>query len=350
MRFLRPAILSMTGYVPGEQPKRADAIKLNANENPYPPPAAAVEAMRAALAGLRLYPESTSRGLREAAAAPFGLALDRVMAANGSDEMLRILFQACLEPGAEVVAFSPSYTYYRTLAAIQGAAYREIEFTGDYELPRTLDAGRARLVLLPNPNAPSGTLFPEREIRRLCAAFPDALVVIDEAYADFAGVSAIPLIGEIPHLFVVRTLSKSHALAGLRVGLGFGRPELLAELEKVRDYYNLDRVAQAGGEAALRDRDWLREVCSKVAVTRARLTEALTALGAFVWPSAANFVLARFSPADRAKALLLGLKERNILVRWFDAPRLRDCLRITVGTDAENDALLAAMRDLLRGA
>ncbi|MCX7935173.1 MAG: aminotransferase class I/II-fold pyridoxal phosphate-dependent enzyme, partial [Planctomycetota bacterium] len=184
--WLRKNILRMVGYVPGEQPRRPGVIKLNANENPYPPSPRVLAAIRREMGRLRLYPESTSREVRERAGRLFRLSADQVMVTNGSDEMLRILFQACVDPGEEVVAFSPSYTYYRTLASIQGARYREIPFTEDYRLPRALPLERARLVFLANPNAPSGTLFAPSEIARLCRATRRGLAVIDEAYMDFA--------------------------------------------------------------------------------------------------------------------------------------------------------------------
>ncbi len=348
---VRKNILGMTGYVPGEQPRRSGAIKLNANENPHPPSPRVIAAIRRALGGVRLYPESTSREVREIAARLYGISSCQVMVTNGSDEMLRILFQACVEPGEEVAAFAPSYTYYRTLADIQGARYREIPFTEDYRLPGALSLSRTRLVFLPNPNAPSGTLFDHKEIARLCCATRRGLVVIDEAYIDFAepGASALPLLERFPNLVVTRTLSKSYALAGLRIGLGFASQAIMAQCEKVRDYYNVDRLAQAAAAAALADQAWLRRHVDCIRRTREQLSRALTALGAYVWPSAANFVLARFI-APPAAAIYARLKRRGILVRYFDTPRLRDCLRITVGTDRQIDSLLKALAKILSAA
>jgi len=347
-RWLRKSVLDMTAYVPGEQPRQAGVIKLNANENPYAPSPRVLAAIRREIGRISLYPESTSRGVREIAARLYRVAAAQVMVTNGSDEMLRILFQACVDAGDEVMAFTPSYTYYRTLADIQGARYRELPFTDDYRLPAALPLGGARLVFLPNPNAPSGTLFDLGEIARICRAARRGLVVIDEAYIDFADAdaSALPLLKHFPNLVVTRTLSKSYALAGLRIGLGFAAREIMMQLEKVRDYYNVDRLAQVAAAAALGDQAWLRRHMNHIAQTRERLSRELTALGAHVWPSAANFVLARFS-APPAAEIYRRLKRRGILVRYFAAPRLRDCLRITVGTDAQIDILLAALAKIL---
>ncbi len=347
MSYFRAAIRKMSAYVPGEQPQEAGYVKLNQNENPYPPSPRALAALREELAKLPLYPEPSSRRLREAAAEVYGVSPEQIMAVNGSDEILRILCQASVGEGDEIVAFEPGFTLYQSLAAVQGAVFRALELAADYSLPAPLpDLSAARLVFLPNPNTPSGTLCDEAEIRCLLEAAPQALVVVDEAYADFAGVSAIPLLAEYPNLVITRSLSKSYSLAGLRLGLGIASPALLRELHKARDFYNLDRLAQAAGAAALGDQDHLKKNVGKIVATRERLRESLRGLGIQVWPSQANFVLARCGkPA--ARKLYAALKERKILVRHFDRPRLDDCLRISVGTDAEIDTFLAALRELL---
>lgn len=343
----------MTGYVPGELPEGSGWIKLNANENPYPPSPRAIAAMHEAIETVSRYPESTSRRVREAASECYQVPTDHIMVTNGSDEMLRILFQGCVGEGEEVVAFTPSYTYYATLASIQNASYREIPFTESFDLPREFDVTKAKLVLLPNPNAPTGTLFSLAEIERLCAATTQGLVVIDEAYADFAGYTALPLLAKHSNLVVTRSLSKSHGLAGLRVGLGFASPSILRELEKVRDYYNVDRIAQKGAEAALRDGGYLEMTLQAIRATRERLAQRLQELGFYVWPSAANFLLCRV-PSERrghpplsASEWLVRLKAKKILVRHFPHPRISDCLRISIGTDEEVDALLVAIEQIL---
>lgn len=347
MAFVRPAIERMQGYVPGEQPQRGGYVKLNTNENPYPPSPSIAEAVAAEAGRLALYPEPSSRVLREAVADLYGCRPSQVMAANGSDEMLRIVCQACVREGDVVVSFRPTYTLYATLSDIQGGVHREIPWAEGFRLPELTGLADAKIVFVPNPNAPSGTLLGDGDIARLCRATA-GLVVIDEAYADFAGTTAIGLLDAHPNLVVTRTLSKSYSLAGLRVGFGFASEALLDELAKVRDSYNLDRLAQAAATAAIRDQAHMRANTAKVVDTRDRLSIALEELDAHVYPSAANFVLARFRP-NEARTLYERLKARKILVRYFAHSGLEDCLRITVGTDSEIDALLVALRQELHG-
>ena len=346
---LRECVKNMQGYVPGAPARDAESVKLNQNENRYPPSSKVLAAAAEAAKGLALYPESTSLELRKAAAKVCGTMPGRVMAANGSDEMLRIFFQAFCDPGDEVAAFYPSYTYYATLAAMQDVRYRLIEFTEQFLLPEKLDIGNAKLVFLPNPNAPTGTLFPESEIRRLVESAPDCMVVIDEAYIAFApsGSDSIHLIDEYPNIAVTRTLSKSHSLAGLRVGLGFAREEVLAELEKVRDYYNLDRVAAAAGAAALLDEEWLADTSGRIVASRDEMIKKLLGLGLKVYPSHANFFLLDCRTPAEAERLFKGLGEQNVLVRYFNSRRLDSCLRVSVGTDADMTRLWNALTALI---
>lgn len=348
MSAIRQCIRKMTGYVPGESPKNPDTVKLNQNENRYPPSPAVARAITEAIGSLELYPDSTSVEVRRAASEVYGVAPERVMATNGSDEMLRILFQTCCDPGDTVVAFYPSYTYYETLAAMHDVNYRLIDFEGEYAIPARLDLAGAKLVFLPNPNAPTGTVFPESEVRRLIEAVPDGLVVLDEAYADFCGQTAIPLIDDYPNLVVARTFSKSYALAGLRLGLGFAREELLAEMEKVRDYYNLDRLAQAGGAAALRDTAWLAETAGRIIATRQRTIESLRSLGLKVYDSGANFFMIRFAGPEEAKRVFDGLRRRDVYVRYFNSRGIADCLRVSVGTDGDMDVFLEKIAEVVR--
>ncbi len=347
MAKIRACVERMTGYVPGESPEDPTVVKLNQNENRYPPSPKALAAMTAAMPHLSLYPESSSLGLRRAAAELFGVKPEEVIAANGSDEMLLMMFQACCDPGAEVVGFNPSYTFYATLAAKCDVEYRLVDFEGEFRLPGKLDLAKARLVFLPNPNAPTGTLFPESEIRRLVEAVPDGIVVVDEAYADYSGQTVIPLIREYDNLLVSRTFSKSYSLAGLRVGLGFANAPLLAQLEKIRDFYNLDRLAQAGAEAAMRDNAWLRETTGKIVLTRGRTIEALRKLGLKVYDSAANFILIRFASPEQAEGVFKRLRENGVLVRYFKNPGISDCIRVSVGTDADMEVFLKKLRDAL---
>ena len=342
--FIRESVRQMSAYIPGETPDRADAVKLNQNESPYPPSPKALRAARSAMRRLARYPDSSASAVRGAAARLYGLPPERVMVTNGSDEFLRILYQACASEGDEVVAFYPSYTYYRTLASIQGAKYRLIDFTDDYNLPPTLDLSKTKLLFLPNPNAPSGTLFSAGDIMRLCHEVKNGLVCVDEAYADYAQASVLDRLAgpeAPPNLVVARTLSKSYGLAGLRVGFGFASAPLMAELEKVRDYYNVDALAQAAALAALEDGEYLAATTSAVIATRERVVAALTERGFFVWPTRANFMLIRLAHAAEAKDAHEFLRRNNIYVRYFNAPRLADHLRVSVGTDGEMDQFLA---------
>lgn len=348
MAILRACIEKMKPYIPGEMADDPRIVKLNQNENRYPPSPRVAEAVAAALPSLALYPESTSLHLRRAAAEVFGVRPEEVIAANGSDEMLLMLYQACCNPGDEAVGFNPGYTFYATLAAKCDVRYRLIDLEGEFALPARPDLKGAKLVFVTNPNAQTGTLFPERDVRRLIESVPDGLVAIDEAYADFAGVSAIPLVREYPNVVVVRTFSKSYALAGLRVGLGFANESLLAQLEKVRDFYNIDRLAQAGAEAALRDGEWLARTTAKIVAARDRAVAATRALGLKVHDSAANFFLIRFPSAERAAAVFRRLRDNRVYVRYFGQPGLADCIRVSVGTDADMDIFAKELEKAVR--
>lgn len=348
MNAVRNCILSMTGYVPGESADSTKVVKLNQNESRFPPSPRAIKAVEAAAAGLALYPESSSRKLREIASSVYGVPAEQVMAGNGSDEILRILFQCCCDPGDEAVAFHPSYTYYSTLAAMQNARYRLVDFEGEYRIPKNLDLGATKLVFLPNPNAPTGTVFPESEVRRLVEAVPNGLAVIDEAYADFSGQTSIPLLREYENVVIVRTFSKSYGLAGLRVGLCFARESLLEQMEKVRDYYNLDRLAQAGAEAALLDQDWLRLICSRVIASRDSLIAQVREMGLAAYDSGANFVLVRFGNPERARRVFDQLRARNVLVRYFNSRGLDDCIRVTIGTETDMDVFHKELEHIVK--
>ncbi|MFH0909927.1 MAG: histidinol-phosphate transaminase [Planctomycetota bacterium] len=349
MPYVRPDIEALEGYEPGEQPRGKSFIKLNTNENPFPPSPRVAEAIAAATRELRLYSDPLSTDLREAAAKVYGLSPEQVIAGNGSDDILNLLIRLAVPAGACVASFSPSYTLYPTLAAIQGARFRPIAFTEDYEVPERLDLEGVRILFLANPNSPSGTWVGPETVRRLCRSAP-GLVVADEAYADFARGNALALLGDCENLVITRSLSKSHSLAGLRVGLGLASAAIIRELLKVKDSYNLDRLAQAGAAAALRDPETLRKNTSRILATRRRFTAAIQAMGCSVYPSEANFVLARLPSgggAPSAKEVYQALKERGILVRYFEAPRLSDSLRISIGTDPDMDTLVAVLDELL---
>ena len=332
--------------MPGEQPAPGRrVVKLNTNENPYPPSPRVLSALTAAVNDrLRLYPDPDARGLRTRAAAVYGVPPEYVLAGNGSDECLALLVRALVDPGDRVAFPVPTYSLYDTLVAVQGGTAVRVPWPTDFALPGELADARARLTFLCNPNSPSGTLVANALIEDLARRI-EGVLVVDEAYVDFARESALPLVTRHPNVVVLRTFSKSFSLAGLRVGLAFGHPDLLAGLRTVKDSYNLDRLALAAAEAALEDLDHMRTSVARVRTTRARLAHALAEIGFSVLPSEANFVLARRRGADLGP-LARSLAGRDILVRHFPAPDLRDALRITVGTDDEIDTLLAALREL----
>lgn len=341
--FVRPAIRAMTGYVPGEQPRDRRYIKLNTNENPYPPSPRVLEAVRAcAEENLRLYPDPMADALRDRAAEVYGFRRENILAGNGSDDLLAMVIRACVGPGDRVAFPTPTYSLYDTLIGIGGGTAVGVPFGPDFALPAGLAAAGGRVTFVCHPNSPSGTAVPVDAIEDL-ATRVNGLLVVDEAYVDFARESALALVHRHGNVVVLRTFSKSFSLAGLRIGLAFAAPEIIAELAKVKDSYNLTRVSIAAAAAALDDYAWMQENVRRICATRERLVVALRQLGFDVPDSAANFVLARRA-GQKQRSTYEALKERGILVRYFDTPRLADALRITVGTDAEVDALLEALR------
>ena len=347
MSRFRPAIDALHGYVPGEQPPGgAGVVKLNTNENPYPPSPRALAAL-AAIDGdsLRRYPQPFADTFRRSAAEVLGVDPDWILVGNGSDDLLTMLFRAVTGTGRTVAYPAPTYVLYRTLAAIQGAPVMEVPFDEEYTLPvAALAEAGAALTIVANPNSPSGTTATVEQLAEL-AARTAGVVAVDEAYVAFAERSALDLVRRNGRVIVLRTLSKSHGLAGLRLGFGVAHPGLLSGLAKVKDSYNVDAVAAAVGAAAVRDVEYTRETVERIRTTRTRLGRALAGRGFRVWPSQANFVLARPADGD-ALRLYRGLRERGVLVRYFAEPGLADKLRITVGTDRQTARLLSALADL----
>jgi histidinol-phosphate aminotransferase len=347
--FIRPEIEQLQGYVPGEQPRGAGVVKLNTNENPYGPSPRVLTAIReAATDALRLYPDPAATSLRSAASARYGLPPACILAGNGSDELLGLVMRACVGPGDCVAYARPTYSLYATLVAAQGGHAREVAFPADYTLPvEELAQSGPRVTLVCNPNAPSGTLFSRSSIEALAQRI-DGLLVVDEAYIDFAGAneSALPLVGKNPRVLVLRTFSKSFSLCAMRVGLAFGHPDIIAQLAKVKDSYNVGKLAQVAATAALEDYSWMETQAARVRASRIALAQALERRGFDVLPSETNFVLARL-PGRAAEPVQKALKERNILVRFFDTPELLDSLRITVGRPDEIEALLGALDAVL---
>ncbi|MYN65107.1 MAG: histidinol-phosphate transaminase [Acidobacteria bacterium] len=347
MTRFRPAIDSLRAYAPGEQPPDGvDVVKLNTNENPYPPSPRALAALAAIDAeSLRRYPQPLAGTFRRSAAEVLGVDPEWILVGNGSDDLLTMLFRAVTGAGRAVAYPAPTYVLYRTLAAIQGAPVLEAPFDEDYTLPvdALADSGAA-LTIVANPNSPSGTAATTEQLARL-ADRAAGVVAVDEAYVAFADGSALDLVRGNDRVIVLRTLSKSHGLAGLRLGFGIAHPDLLSGLAKVKDSYNVDAVAAAVGAAAVRDVAYTRETVERIRRTRARLGRALADRGFRIWPSQANFVLARPADGD-ARRLYHGLRERGVLVRYFAEPGLADKLRITVGTEQETTRLLSALADL----
>jgi histidinol-phosphate aminotransferase len=347
-KYFRANIDAMVGYTPGEQPGDGGVIKLNTNENPYPPSPKVFAALRKAInPSLRLYPEPLSDGLRALAAGVYGVKPNNIIAGNGSDEILSMLLR-CFVGQRDRVAFpAPTYSLYDTLVEIQDGVAARVDFPEDFSLPQTLAEQNAALTFLCNPNAPSGTLVTLAEIAELAEAV-SGILVVDEAYVDFAtseGASSIPLIRRFPNLVVMRTFSKSFSLAGMRIGLAFASKEIIAGMMKVKDSYNLNRLSMVAAMAALQDLPWMKRNAARIQRSRTRLSRGLKRLGYEVYPSHANFVLAR----KRQRNLMPvydELKQNKILVRYFDTAGLRDCLRITVGTPKEVQALLKELAAL----
>lgn len=338
----------MTGYVPGEQPQGAGFIKLNTNENPYPPSRQVYAALRAAIDGsLRLYPEPLSNTLRLAAADVYGVKPSNIIAGNGSDELLSMLLRCFVGPGDRVAFPCPTYSLYDTLIEIQDGARAAVDYPEDFSLPSTLAKQNAALTFLCNPNAPSGTLAALDEIEKLARSVLGILVV-DEAYVDFAeseGSSSIPLISRLSNLIVLRSFSKSFSLAGMRIGLAFASEEIIAGMMKVKDSYNLNRLSLVAATAALQDMPWMARNARRIQQSRQKATVALRRMGYDVYPSHANFILAR-RKGRNLKPIYEELKRRMILVRYFDVAGLQDCLRITIGTPKEIQVLSNEMAAL----
>ena len=341
----------LTPYVPGEQPKLDNLVKLNTNENPYPPSPKVLVALREQAAdSLRLYPDPVADALREAIGSFHGVKPEQVFVGNGSDEVLAHAFLALLKHDKPILFPDVTYSFYPVYCRLYGIAYREIPLTERFEIRVDDYPAENGGIILPNPNAPTGRVLALAEIERLLQANPASVVVIDEAYIDFGGESAVKLVDRYPQLLVVHTLSKSHSLAGLRVGYAIGQKELIEGLTRVKDSFNsypLDRFAQAGAAAAVLDRPYFDHTRQKVMETRARLGEALTGLGFEVLPSAANFIFVRHPARDGAE-LTARLRERSIVVRHFVRPqRIAQFLRITVGTEAQCEALISALKEIL---
>jgi histidinol-phosphate aminotransferase len=350
-RYWSTLIHKLTPYVPGEQPKLANLIKLNTNENPYPPSPRVIDALRdAAGEGLRLYPDPNSDRLKAAIADFNGITPAQVFVGNGSDEVLAHVFMALLKHDRPLLFPDITYSFYPVYCGLYDIAYETVPLTDAFGI-RVADYARPNGgIIFPNPNAPTGCQLPIADIEFLLKAHPDSVIVVDEAYVDFGGESAVRLIDRYPNLLVVQTLSKSRSLAGLRVGFAMGDSGLIEALERVKNSFNsypLDRLAIAGAVAAMEDRAYFDHTRQAVIENRDRLVAGLEKTGFLVLPSTANFVFVRHPKRDAAE-LAQALRERSIIVRHFKLPRIEQFLRITVGTEEQCQALLSALLDILR--
>jgi histidinol-phosphate aminotransferase len=346
LSYFRKVVDDMDGYTPGEQPQRVGGwIKLNTNENPYPPsPAVAKLTSKVDSASLRLYPDPACCELRKTVASLNGLRRDNVIIGNGSDDILTIAIRCFVSEDEFVACPEPSYSLYPVLSHIQGADCCKIQLNKDFSLPDDFaeQAKEAKLLLIPRPNAPTGTAFEMKKMRAICNNF-DGIVLIDEAYADFADDSCVKLIDKFPNVIVSRTFSKSYSLAGIRVGYAMASHRIIAGMMKVKDSYNVNVLSQKIALAALKDQDYFKNNIEKICETRKRLSTSLIEAGFEVIPSQANFIFV--SPSDgNGEKLYLDLKEKGILVRWFAGKVTGRYIRITIGTNEETDKLLEAIK------
>ncbi|MDH1262253.1 histidinol-phosphate transaminase [Pseudomonas sp. GD03944] len=348
-KFWSPFVKDLVPYVPGEQPKLAKLVKLNTNENPYGPSPKAIAAMQAELNdNLRLYPDPNGDRLKQAVAEYYGVSTAHVFVGNGSDEVLAHAFHGLFQHGKPLLFPDVSYSFYPVYCGLYGIAFETIALDEQFQI-RVEDYARPNGgIIFPNPNAPTGCVLALEAIERLLQANPDSVVLVDEAYIDFGGETAISLVSKYPNLLVSQTLSKSRSLAGLRVGLAVGHPDLIEALERVKNSFNsypLDRMAIAGAAAAFEDESYFQQTCQKVIDSRESVTAGLQALGFEVLPSAANFVFARHPQHDAAGVAAM-LREQGVIVRHFKQARIAQFLRITIGAPEQNQALLDALRSL----
>jgi histidinol-phosphate aminotransferase len=349
-RFWSDVVKGLVPYVPGEQPKLANLVKLNTNENPYGPSPRVLDAIRDATSeSLKLYPDPDAEQLRVAIATYHGIEARNIFVGNGSDEVLAHVFLGLLKQARPVLFPDISYSFYPVYCRLYGADFDTVALADDFSM-RVGDYARPNGgIIFPNPNAPTGCLVPLTDIEGLLQTNTGSVVVIDEAYVDFGGESAISLIKRYPNLLVVQTLSKSRSLAGLRVGFAVGHVDLIEALVRIKNSFNsypLDRLAIAGAVAAYEDRKYFEQTCSTVIASRDKLTGELTALGFEVLPSAANFIFVRHPQRD-GQDLAQALRSRGIIVRRFDLPRIRQFLRITIGTDEQCATLVQVLRDVI---
>ncbi|MFZ5996489.1 MAG: histidinol-phosphate transaminase [Nitrospirota bacterium] len=351
-RYWSDLARTIVPYVAGEQPTGRTYIKLNTNENPYPPSPRVIDAIKStANERLRLYPDPECRELRTAIAEYYDLSIDEVFVGNSSDEVLAFALPAFFNPGSPILLPDVTYTFYPTIAGLFRIDHKTVPLSADFTIPVEGFFRENGGIIIPNPNAPTGIYLPLDAIRSILDNNKEHVVIIDEAYIDFAGPSAARLILEYPNLLVTQTFSKSRALAGLRVGFALGQRELIQGLDRVKNCinaYTLDPLALAGAAAAMRDRAYFEETTAKIKQTRERVAARLREIGFIITSSQANFVFISH-PKVPAGALLRQLREKGILVRYFNAPRIDNYLRVSIGTDEEMDVFLKAIEELIAG-
>jgi histidinol-phosphate aminotransferase len=348
-KFWSPFVRDLVPYVPGEQPKLIKLVKLNTNENPYGPSPKAIEAMRAEVNdNLRLYPDPNSDLLKQSVARYYGVEANRVFLGNGSDEVLAHAYNAFFKQDKPLLFPDISYSFYPVYCGLYGVEFDAIPLDEQFQI-RVEDYNRPNGgIIFPNPNAPTGCLMALDAVEQMLKANADSVVIVDEAYIDFGGQSAISLVDKYPNLLVTQTLSKSRSLAGLRVGLAVGHPDLIEALERVKNSFNsypLDRIAIVGAAAAFDDREYFESTCNLVIASREKLVEQLQEKGFEVLPSAANFIFARH-PQHDAAGLAAKVREQGVIVRHFKQQRIAQFLRISIGTPEQNQALVDALGEL----
>ena len=349
-QFWAKGIRELEAYVPGEQPKDKKYVKLNTNENPYPPSPKVWEAIsKVPAADLRLYPDPDCFSLREALAKANGLSPNQVFVGNGSDEILAFCYLAFMDEETPAIFPDITYSFYPVYAALFGSNVRIVPVNEDFTMPLEQLKQDDGTLIITNPNAPTGIGLPLSEIAEICRCNPHHVVIVDEAYVDFGCESAVPLLREFENLLIVQTFSKSRSLAGMRIGFAFGNESLIAAMNTVKNSinsYTLDRMALAAAQAAVEDQAYTHNTCRQIAKTRENTTGKLQALGFRVLPSQTNFLFACHERIP-AEHLFLGLREKGVLVRYFKKPRIDNFLRITVGTDEEMEALLTALVEIM---
>jgi histidinol-phosphate aminotransferase len=346
MGYFRDNIEKMKGYEPGFQPQSPDVVKLNTNENPYPPSPAVLKAITEIKPEqLRRYPDPMGNVFREAAAKINGVKPDWIMCCNGGDELLKMAFTAFCDRKQRVAYPVPTYSLYPVLANIQNCKAIEVPFDEEFNLPARLARVKSALTIVCNPNAPSGTLIAAEELAELADEIKGVLL-IDEAYVDFAERNCVELVRQFENVIILRSLSKGYSLAGLRFGYAIARPEMLDGLLKVKDSYNADAIAISAATAAIKDQQYFKENVNKVKTERTRLTEQLRGLGFELPESSSNFVFAEHN-SRKAKVIFNKLVQHNIYVRYWDSPGIDNKLRISVGTPEQDDMLLAALKKIL---